>query len=107
MAANGGWCAKVRLFLPHPSHGTAAHSPVTSPLMKQPRLRSWLNILGGSMAASPHVSGLLWWARGDYPALLEMFIDLYMLPATHCACLARVQPILRPFLQVYIVVART
>jgi len=43
------------------------------------------------MAASPPVSGLPWCARGDYPALLELFSDPDMLPATYGAWLRRAE----------------
>jgi hypothetical protein len=39
------------------------------------------------MAASPPVSALPWYDRRDYPALLKLFSDPHMLPATYDAWL--------------------
>jgi hypothetical protein len=41
------------------------------------------------MAASPPVSALPWYARGDYSALLELVSDPDMLPVTYDAWLKR------------------
>jgi hypothetical protein len=49
------------------------------------------------MAASPPVSALPWYARRDYPALLELFSDPDKLPATYDAWLERAQGIERQF----------
>ena len=46
------------------------------------------------MAASPSVVALPWYARGDYPALLQLFSDSDLLPATYAAWLERAQVIL-------------
>ncbi len=43
------------------------------------------------MVASPPVSALPWYARGDYVALLELFSDPDMLPATYDAWLKRAE----------------
>jgi len=45
------------------------------------------------MAASPSVVALPWYARGDYPALLKLFSDPHLLPATHDAWLERAERI--------------
>jgi hypothetical protein len=49
------------------------------------------------MAASPSVVALPWYARGDYPALLKLFSDPHLLPATHDAWLERAQLLERQF----------
>ena len=41
------------------------------------------------MAASPPVTALPWYDRRDYPALLKLFSDPDMLPATYDAWLKR------------------
>jgi hypothetical protein len=43
------------------------------------------------MAASPPVTALPWYARGDYPALLSLFSDPAKLPATYGAWLRRAE----------------
>jgi hypothetical protein len=43
------------------------------------------------MAASPSVVALPWYARGDYPALLQLFSDSDLLPATYDDWLERAQ----------------
>ena len=43
------------------------------------------------MAASSRIFALLWYARGDYPALLKLFSDSNMLPATFDAWLKRAE----------------
>ena len=43
------------------------------------------------MAASPPVSALPWYARGDYPALLKLFSDPDKLPSTYDAWLKRAE----------------
>ena len=49
------------------------------------------------MAASPSVVALPWYARGDYPALLKLFSDPHLLPATHDAGFNRAEGIERQF----------
>jgi hypothetical protein len=49
------------------------------------------------MAASPSVVALPWYARGDYPALLKLFSDPHLLPATYDAWLDRAERIERQF----------
>ena len=43
------------------------------------------------MAASPPVVALPWYARDDYPALLQLFSDSDLLPATYGGWLERAQ----------------
>ena len=43
------------------------------------------------MVASPPVSALPWYARGDYVALLELFSDPDLLPATYDEWLKRAE----------------
>ena len=43
------------------------------------------------MAVSPPVSGLPWYDRRDYPALLKLFSDPRMVPATYDAWLNRAE----------------
>ena len=43
------------------------------------------------MAVSPPVSALPWYDRRDYPALLKLFSDPHMLPATYDAWLNRAE----------------
>jgi hypothetical protein len=49
------------------------------------------------MAASPSVVALPWYARGDYPALLQLFSDSDLLPATYDGWLERAQVVERQF----------
>ena len=49
------------------------------------------------MAASSRIFALPWYARGDYPALLKLFSDSNMLPATFDAWLERAERIEREF----------
>jgi hypothetical protein len=49
------------------------------------------------MAASPPVTALPWYARGDYTALLQLFSDSDLLPATYDAWLERAQGVERQF----------
>jgi hypothetical protein len=49
------------------------------------------------MAASPPVTALPWYARGDYPVLLQLFSDSDLLPATYDAWLERAQGVERQF----------
>ena len=49
------------------------------------------------MAASPSVVALPWYARGDYPALLQLFSDSDLLPATYDGWLKRAQVVERQF----------
>ena len=49
------------------------------------------------MAASPPVTALPWYARGDYPALLQLFSDSDLLPATYDGWLERAQIVERQF----------
>jgi hypothetical protein len=58
------------------------------------------------MAASPSVVALPWYARGDYPALLKLFSDPHLLPATHDAWLERAERIERQFQEAGFGVAR-
>jgi hypothetical protein len=75
--------------------------------MKQLRHRSWLNeILGGSMAASPPVNALPWYARRDYPVLLKLFSDPDKLPTTYDAWLERAEGVERQFKKAGFTVAR-
>ena len=48
------------------------------------------------MATHP-VTALPWYARGDYPALLKLFSDSNMLPATFDAWLERAELVERQF----------
>ena len=48
------------------------------------------------MATHP-VTALPWYARGDYPALLQLFSDSNMLPATFDAWLERAELVERQF----------
>ena len=43
------------------------------------------------MAVSPPVSALPWYDRRDYPALLKLFSDPHMVPATYDAWLNRAE----------------
>ena len=43
------------------------------------------------MVASPPVSALPWYDRRDYPALLKLFSDSQLLPATYDAWLSRAE----------------
>ena len=43
------------------------------------------------MAASPPVTALPWYDRRDYPALLKLFSDPHMVPATYDAWLNRAE----------------
>jgi hypothetical protein len=43
------------------------------------------------MAASPPVTALPWYVRGEYPALLKLFSDPDKLPATYDAWLERAE----------------
>ena len=45
------------------------------------------------MAASPPVSALPWYDRRDYPALLNLFSDPHLLPATYDAWLNHAEQI--------------
>jgi hypothetical protein len=58
------------------------------------------------MAASPPVSALPWYARRDYPALLELFSDPDKLPATYDAWLERAEGVERQFTRAGFGVAR-
>jgi hypothetical protein len=49
------------------------------------------------MAASPSVVALPWYARDNYPALLELFSDPERLPATYDAWLQRAEGVERQF----------
>jgi len=49
------------------------------------------------MAASPPVTALPWYARGDYPALLQLFSDSDLLPATYDGWLKRAELVERQF----------
>ena len=49
------------------------------------------------MAASSRIFALPWYARGDYPALLKLFSDSNMLPATFDAWLERAELVERQF----------
>ena len=49
------------------------------------------------MAASPSVVALPRYARGDYPALLHLFSDSDLLPATYDGWLERAQVVERQF----------
>jgi hypothetical protein len=49
------------------------------------------------MGAPPPVAALPWYARGDYPALLKLFSDSNMLPATFDAWLERAELVERQF----------
>ena len=49
------------------------------------------------MAASSRIFALPWYARGDYPALLQLFSDSDLLPATYDGWLERVQVVERQF----------
>jgi hypothetical protein len=86
--------------LPFPAHLLHTGQLYIRPLPdldEQTRLRSWLIVLGGSMAASPPVSALPWYARRDYPALLKLFSDPDKLPATYDAWLERAERVERQF----------
>jgi hypothetical protein len=55
-------------------------------------------VLGGeSMAARSRAFALPWFARSDYPALLDLFSDSDLLPATYDAWLERAQGVERQF----------
>jgi hypothetical protein len=55
-------------------------------------------VLGGeSMAAPSQTLGLPWFARSDYPALLNLFSDSDLLPATYDAWLERAKGVERQF----------
>jgi hypothetical protein len=55
-------------------------------------------VLGGeSMAAPSQTLALPWFARSDYPALLDLFSDSDMLPATYDAWLERAKGVERQF----------
>jgi hypothetical protein len=58
------------------------------------------------MAPSPRVVALPWYARGDYPALLKLFSDPHMLPATYDAWLERAEGIERQFQKAGFALAR-
>jgi hypothetical protein len=75
-------------------------------LDEQTRLRSWLIVLGGLMAASPPVTALPWYERRDYPALLKLFSDPDKLPATYDAWLERAEQVERQFKRAGFGVAR-
>ena len=49
------------------------------------------------MAASSRIFALPWYARGDYPALLQLFSDSDLLPATYDGWLERAQVVERQF----------
>jgi hypothetical protein len=49
------------------------------------------------MAASPSVVALPWYVGGDYPALLQLFSDSDLLPATYDGWLERAQVVERQF----------
>ena len=49
------------------------------------------------MAAPSQTLALPWFARSDYPALLDLFSDANMLPATFDAWLERAELVERPF----------
>jgi len=58
------------------------------------------------MAASPPVTALPWYARGDYPALLRLFSDPDKLPATYDAWLQRAEQIENQLQRAGLAVAR-
>ena len=58
------------------------------------------------MAASPPVGALPWYARRDYPVLLELFSDPDKLPTTYDAWLQRAEGIERQFRRAGFGVAR-
>ena len=58
------------------------------------------------MAASPPVTALPWYARGDYSALLKLFSDPDKLPATYDAWLQRAEGIEQQFRRAGFGVAR-
>jgi hypothetical protein len=58
------------------------------------------------MAASPPVTALPWYARGDYPALLRLFSDPDKLPATYDAWLQRAEQVENQLQRAGLAVAR-
>jgi hypothetical protein len=58
------------------------------------------------MAASPPVTALPWYARGNYPALLKLFSDPDKLPATCDAWLKRAEQTEHQFQKAGFAVAR-
>jgi hypothetical protein len=75
---------------PRPILHTGQLRAVDPPLME--------TVLGGeSMAAPSQTLGLPWFARSDYPALLNLFSDSDLLPATYDAWLERAKGVERQF----------
>jgi hypothetical protein len=58
------------------------------------------------MAASPPVTALPWYARGDYPGLLRLFSDPDKLPATYDAWLQRAEQVENQLQRAGLAVAR-
>ena len=58
------------------------------------------------MAASSRIFALLWYARGDYPALLKLFSDTDKFPTTYDAWLERAEQVERQFQKAGFGVAR-
>jgi hypothetical protein len=58
------------------------------------------------MAPLPRVIALPWYHHGDYPALLKLFSDPHMLPATYDAWLERAEGIELQFQKAGFAVAR-
>jgi hypothetical protein len=58
------------------------------------------------MAPSPSVVALPWYHQDDYPALLKLFSDPHLLPATYDAWLERAEGIERQFQKVGFGVAK-
>jgi len=59
------------------------------------------------MAASPPVTALPWYDRRDYPALLKLFSDPDMLPATYDAWLERAKGVERQFQKAGLHISKT
>ena len=75
---------------PRPILHTGQLRAVDPPLME--------TVLGGeSMAAPSQTLALPWFARSDYPALLDLFSDANKLPTTYDAWLERAERIEREF----------
>jgi hypothetical protein len=65
-------------------------------------------VLGGeSMAARSKTFALPWFARSDYPALLDLFSDSDMLPATYDAWLERAKGVERQFQKAGLHISKT